>query len=103
MAPRERYTVGTDTAHGQSTGLEVQVECYAGSRSEESPRRFLIGARAVTVIEILDRWLSPAHNYFKLRGDDGGIYILCYDLSRDRWEMTLFNSGERPDLRLSST
>lgn len=103
MTPRKRYAADPDASDRPSTGLEVQVECYAGFRSEESPRRFSIGARAVAVVEILDRWLSPAHYYFKLRGDDGGIYILRYDVARDRWEMTLFNSGERPDLRLSST
>lgn len=81
----------------------MKVECYAGHRGEETPRRFYLGKRSIEVMEILDRWLDPAHRYFKLRGDDGGIYILRYSTSKDTWEMTLFNSGTRDESRLSST
>jgi hypothetical protein len=52
---------------------------------------------------VLDRWIGPAHRYFKLRGDDEGIYILRHSIDEDRWEMTLFDSGTREDTRLSST
>jgi hypothetical protein len=81
----------------------VRVECYAGYRAEESPRRFFIGKREIRVAEILDRWLDPAHSHFKVRGDDGGIYILRYDQDANVWEMILFNSGTREETRLSST
>jgi hypothetical protein len=81
----------------------LRVECYAGERAEESPQRFFIGQREIRVSEIIDRWLDPKHSYFKLRGDDGGIYILRYDQATDAWEMTLYDSGERHETRLSST
>jgi hypothetical protein len=81
----------------------IKVECYAGYRGEETPTRFFLGERAIQVEEVLDRWLDPNHRYFKLRGDDGGIYILCHDPKADSWEMTLFNSGTKEDTRLSST
>jgi len=81
----------------------VRVECYAGHRAEESPRRFYIGKREIKVVEIIDRWLDPAHSHFKVRGDDSGIYILRYDQDSDSWEMILFNSGTRDETRLSST
>ncbi len=83
--------------------LELRVECYAGQRAEESPRRFFIGQRQIGVSEIIDRWLDPKHSYFKLRGDDGGIYILRYDQASEIWEMTLYDSGNRHETRLSST
>ena len=83
--------------------LALRVECYAGQRAEESPRRFFIGQREIVVSEIIDRWLDPKHSYFKLRGDDGGIYILRYDQATDTWEMTLYDSGKRHETRLSST
>jgi RNA 3'-terminal phosphate cyclase len=51
----------------------------------------------------VDRWLDPRHRYFKVRGDDGGIYILRHDTARDRWELTLFDSGTRDETRLPST
>ena len=54
----------------------INVECYAGYRAEETPVRFYLGERCIEVTEVIDRWLDPAHRYFKLRGDDHGIYIL---------------------------
>ena len=83
--------------------LVIKVECYAGYRGEETPVRFYLGERCIEVKEVLDRWIDPAHRYFKLRGDDDGIYILRYTSSDDLWEMTLFDSNTKADTRLSST
>jgi hypothetical protein len=56
------------------------------------------------VSEIIDRWLDPRHRYFKLRGGDGGSYLLRQDTIEDRWEMlTLYDSGRREETRLFST
>lgn len=73
-----------------------KVECYAGYRGEEEPRRFLLGERPVAVVEMIDRWLAPDHRYFKFLGDDGDIYILRQDVPSGDWEMTLFERGEPP-------
>jgi hypothetical protein len=91
----------------KDTGTEdepvLRVECYAGHRADTEPRRLNIGEREVAVTEIIDRWLDPRHRYFKLRGDDGGIYLLRQDTLNDSWEMTPYDSGRRDDTRLSST
>ena len=71
----------------------VAVECYAGHRGEDTPRSIVLGGRRVGVREVLDRWLSPNHRYFKLRGDDGATYIVRHDVAGDRWDLTLFESG----------
>lgn len=81
--------------------LAVRAECYAGYRGEETPRRLFFGERAVAVVDIIDRWPDPEQRYFKLRGDDGGVYIVRHDVPCDRWELTLYDSGARD--RLSST
>jgi hypothetical protein len=73
--------------------LAVRVECYAGHRGEQEPRRFFVGERMIAVDEILDRWLAPDHRYFKLHGNDGGTYILRHDEVHDRWELTLYERG----------
>ena len=78
--------------------LEVRAECHG----QDVPRRFFIGQRAITVTDTLDRWLDPEHSYFKLRGSDGGIYILRHDTETNLWELTLFDSGRRDETRLSS-
>lgn len=75
-----------------TAGFDIRVECYAGYRGDEEPRRFWIGERPVEIAEILDRWLAPDHRYFKVRGDDGGTYILRHDTRADRWELTMFES-----------
>jgi hypothetical protein len=84
-------------------GPFLRVECYAGHRADSEPRRLHIGGRAVAVTEIIDLWLDPRHRYFKLRGDDGGIYLLRHDTINDSWEMTQYDSGRRDETRLSST
>lgn len=82
--------------------LAVEVNCHAGCRGEEAPRRFFVGARAVDVVDVLDRWLSAELRYFKLAGDDGGTYILRHDVAAARWELTLFDSGRVSYAPLSS-
>ncbi len=80
--------------------LTIRVESHAGYRAEEYPRRLYLGERSIEVVEVIDRWLAPDHRYFKVRGDDGGIYIIRYDEPADRWELTLFSN--RTDDPLSS-
>lgn len=83
--------------------LQIGVTCYAGYRGEETPQSLTYGKRQIEVREVVDRWLDPGHRYFKLRGDDGGIYIVRYDVAEDLWELTMFDSGRLPATRLSST
>lgn len=71
--------------------LKVRVECYAGHRSEETPRRFFIGERVIEVAEVQDRWLDPKHRYFKVQDDDGHVYILRHDVGLDHWELAFFD------------
>lgn len=87
----------------ENNNLIITVECYAGYRGEESPRRFFLGQKSIDVIEILDRWLAPDHRYFKVKGSDDGIYIIRHDTNTDQWEMTLFDSGKSDQTRLSTT
>lgn len=76
--------------------LEIQVECHAGHRGEETPRTLVLGARRIDVIQVLDQWLAPDHRYFKLRGDDGDIYLVRHDIVTQEWELTMFERGQRP-------
>jgi hypothetical protein len=78
-----------------TASLSIRVECYAGQRGEEEPRRFWLGTTPVDVAEVLDRWLAPDHRYFKVRGNDGGTYILRHDAVGDHWELTMFERAGR--------
>lgn len=77
--------------------LVVRVDCYAGHRGEETPRRLRLGDRIVEVTEVLDRWLAPDHRYFKVRGDDGDTYIVRHGVESNVWELTMFE-GRRERL-----
>ena len=75
--------------------LRVAPEAYAGQRADEAPRAFVLGTRRITVAEELDRWLDPEHRYFKVRGDDGDVYIVRCNVRSDAWELTLVSAGGR--------
>lgn len=78
----------------------ISVECYAGYRGEETPRRFRLGQRGVAVNKVLDRWLAPDHRYFKVLGDDNAIYILRHDIAAWNWELTFFSQIVDSDKRV---
>ena len=67
----------------------VDVDCHAGYRGEETPRRFRLGEQ-VEIAEVVDSWLAPDHRYFKVQDTQRDLYILRNDVASDRWELTLF-------------
>ena len=67
--------------------VALQVECYAGHRGEQTPRRFTLGERRIEVVEVVDAWLGPDHRYFKVTGDDGFTYLLRHDVYGDDWRL----------------
>ena len=71
--------------------IRLAVECYAGHSGEEDPSAFTVvdGARR-EVREIVDSWLTPDHHYFKVRADDGAIYIIRHDVAGDGWELVMY-------------
>jgi hypothetical protein len=81
-------------AHGD---FNLRVEAGAGRGGQAIPRRFYLGSRPVVVDEVLDRWLGDDRSYYKVRGDDGDVYILLHEWAPERaqehWELTLFTSG----------
>jgi hypothetical protein len=70
-----------------ATAMNIRVECYAGYRGEEEPRSFTLGETRFAVIDILDRWLEPAHRYFKVKVADGRRFILRHDSTSGEWEL----------------
>jgi hypothetical protein len=70
----------------------VEVECYAGQRAGEEPRRFRLEGRTVEIVEIIDRWYDggadprrPLADYYKVRGDDGEVRLLRYSRKAEAW------------------
>ena len=79
--------------------MNVQVECYSGAKADERPVRFHLDGRKYAVEEVLDQWYGPEDTYFKLRADDGHIYILRHNPATDTWSLEAFRrsrSGQFP-------
>ena len=74
--------------------MHIQVECYAGYRGEETPRYIQMATNRIEVREIVDRWLSPDHRYFKVIGSDDATYIIRHDTSAWQWELVFYQSAE---------
>lgn len=87
----------SDETPPKTGDLSLRIECYAGHRGEETPQRFHLGRRTLEIVEVLDRWLAPEHRYFKVRAEDGGVYILQHSVADDRWELTMFIAGRPPE------
>jgi hypothetical protein len=72
--------------------MRVHVERDAGDINVEKLTRLRFDGRCVEVVENLDQWFGPDYAYFKVRGDDGNLYILRLDEAQDAWELTMFQS-----------
>jgi len=70
----------------------LRVECYAGYRAEESPSRFYLGGQCIEVSTVIDRWLTPEHCYFRVKGDDGRYDLLRYATQTRHWEASKVKS-----------
>ncbi len=72
--------------------MKLRVECYAGRKADERPVRFQLGERDHMVDEIVDQWFGPDDAFFKVRADDGNLYILRPRTSaaEEEWSLEAF-------------
>lgn len=66
------------------------MESYAGWKADERPVRFQLGERAYMVEEVVDQWYGPNDTFFKVRADDGNLYILLHSAVSDEWRLEAF-------------
>ncbi len=70
--------------------MTVPVECYAGYKAGERPLRFRLGERWLNVDGIEDRWYDPDAMYFRVRAEDGCMYVLRHNERDDVWTLEAF-------------
>jgi hypothetical protein len=70
--------------------MRVHVEAYSGHKADERPLRFRIGERWLAVEEVVDRWYDPDAIYFRVRAEDGAMYILRHVEGSDIWTLEAF-------------
>jgi hypothetical protein len=65
------------------------VDAYAGYKGEETPRSFTLDGVKLRVADVVDRWYSETHSYFRVRASDGQRYVLRYHLDEEVWELVM--------------
>jgi hypothetical protein len=70
--------------------VTVEVESYSGHKADERPLRFRLGERWLAVEEVADRWYDPDAVYFRVRAEDGAMYVLRHDERADGWTLAAF-------------
>lgn len=78
-----------------SNDMNVQVECYSGWKAEERPLRFRGDGHEYVVEEVLDQWYGPEDIFFKVRADDGNLYLLRHQTSvpDGEWDLVSFRKS----------
>jgi len=70
--------------------IQLRVRCYAGRKADERPLSFELGSREYMVEEVLDQWYGPDDTFFKVRADDGNLYILKQSTAANGWTLESF-------------
>jgi hypothetical protein len=83
--------------------MKLRVECYAAGKADERPVRFGIREQVRMVEELLDQWYGPNNSFFKLRADDGNLYILRREGSTPEgtWTLESFRELKKQGSRIS--
>ena len=77
--------------------MQVEVECYSGRKADERPVRFRLDGRDYLVEVLLDQWYGPKDLFFKVRANDGNVYILrrCSSAPEGEWSLESFRDMRR--------
>ena len=72
--------------------VEIRVECYAGHKTDQRPLRFTLGEREYRVEQVVDQWYGPDATWFRVRADEGNLYVLRHssDPLQDLWTLEAF-------------
>ena len=67
----------------------ITVEAYDGYKGEETPRAFTLEGARLFVSEVVARWYTETHSYFRVCASDQHRYVLRYDLDHLIWELVM--------------
>jgi hypothetical protein len=63
--------------------MRVQVDC----RNGDDPRAFYLGTRRLHVMQVLERTAEDSTRRFKVRVQDGRVFILSKHTARGEWQL----------------
>ncbi len=72
--------------------MKLSVECYSRQKADERPIRFHLNDHDYFVEELVDQWYGPDATYFKVRADDGNLYILRHQTCDGEWTLESFRA-----------
>ena len=74
----------------QTGQMILRVQSYSGRKADERPVRFQLGEEEYVVDEVVDQWYGPDATFFKVRADDGNLYILRHRSGEGEWSLESF-------------
>ncbi len=57
------------------------MDCYSGRTADKRPVRFRLEDCHYMVEDVFDQWYGPQDGFYKVRADDGNLYILRRETS----------------------
>jgi uncharacterized protein (UPF0128 family) len=72
--------------------MKLSVECYSGRKADERPVRFWLEGKQYEVEAVLDQWYDPDGIFYKVRANDGNVYIIRQQTSTPEgmWDLVSF-------------
>lgn len=72
-----------------------------GMNDAGKPHSFQIGEKEFFIREIMDQWYGKEHQFYKVRADDGNIYVLKHSPMTNEWELEFFKKTSDPHHHIS--
>jgi hypothetical protein len=65
--------------------MDTEVKCYSGYLYAQEPRSFVWQGKELRIESVERAWQEPGQRLFKVVGEDGNVFELCYNETADRW------------------
>jgi hypothetical protein len=77
--------------------MKLEADRYSGRIADERAVRFRLDGHEYMVEEGLDQWYGPSDVFYKVRADDGNLYILRRETSTSdgSWHLESFRQLPR--------
>ena len=63
----------------------IEVSAFSGYKVNERPEYFIMDDSRLEVRKIMETWIEPDKDCFKILADDGNVYVLSWDRYSDIW------------------
>lgn len=67
--------------------VKIEVTAYGGYKGDERPISFIVNNQKIKVIEILERWIDPDKDFFKILAEDSRIYTISRERKSDEYRI----------------